>query len=434
MKNRIIPIILLILPLALLSQEKLTLNDAINIALRNNYQIIISRNESEIAGNNLSIGNAGFLPTIDVSAGKNYSINNSDKTYQNGNVSKVDGAEATVFSANASLDWTLFDGLRMFTSYEQLTQLKQMSDAILRADIEKVVYSVMTNYYMLVRQKNIIQVNKENLELSKERLRIINEKYNVGSASRLDVLNAQVDFNGDYTALAKQEELYYGLKVELNELIARDKNIDFDVDDRLDLTNTLPPDSLKNRMLEYNPELLAAEQNIKVMNLNSRIFTSEYYPRIGFSADYNYINSKDNAGFLARNINNGFTLGLNISMNLFDGANTSRKIQNSKVAELSAQTEYERIKSALLAQFYKSYHLYKKNIEIVAYESLNIEIARENFNISQEKLKLGTFSQLEFREAQKNFVAAQSRLIQSKSEAKLNEIELLRLCGLLIGK
>jgi outer membrane protein TolC len=434
MKNRIIPIILLILPLALLSQEKLTLNDAINIALRNNYQIIISRNESEIAGNNLSIGNAGFLPTIDVSAGKNYSINNSDKTYQNGNVSKVDGAEATVFSANASLDWTLFDGLRMFTSYEQLTQLKQMSDAILRADIEKVVYSVMTNYYMLVRQKNIIQVNKENLELSKERLRIINEKYNVGSASRLDVLNAQVDFNGDYTALAKQEELYYGLKVELNELLARDKNIDFDVDDRLDLTNTLPPDSLKNRMLEYNPELLAAEQNIKVMNLNSRIFTSEYYPRIGFSADYNYINSKDNAGFLARNINNGFTLGLNISMNLFDGANTSRKIQNSKVAELSAQTEYERIKSALLAQFYKSYHLYKKNIEIVAYESLNIEIARENFNISQEKLKLGTFSQLEFREAQKNFVAAQSRLIQSKSEAKLNEIELLRLCGLLIGK
>jgi outer membrane protein TolC len=322
----------------------------------------------------------------------------------------------------------------MFTSYEQLTQLKQMSDAILRADIEKVVYSVMTNYYMLVRQKNIIQVNKENLELSKERLRIINEKYNVGSASRLDVLNAQVDFNGDYTALAKQEELYYGLKVELNELLARDKNIDFDVDDRLDLTNTLPPDSLKNRMLEYNPELLAAEQNIKVMNLNSRIFTSEYYPRIGFSADYNYINSKDNAGFLARNINNGFTLGLNISMNLFDGANTSRKIQNSKVAELSAQTEYERIKSALLAQFYKSYHLYKKNIEIVAYESLNIEIARENFNISQEKLKLGTFSQLEFREAQKNFVAAQSRLIQSKSEAKLNEIELLRLCGLLIGK
>lgn len=434
MKNRIILIILLILPLALLSQEKLTLNDAINIALRNNYQIIISRNESEIAGNNLSIGNAGFLPTIDVSAGKNYSINNSDKTYQNGNVSKVDGAEATVFSANASLDWTLFDGLRMFTSYEQLTQLKQMSDAILRADIEKVVYSVMTNYYMLVRQKNIIQVNKENLELSKERLRIINEKYNVGSASRLDVLNAQVDFNGDYTALAKQEELYYGLKVELNELLARDKNIDFDVDDRLDLTNTLPPDSLKNRMLEYNPELLAAEQNIKVMNLNSRIFTSEYYPRIGFSADYNYINSKDNAGFLARNINNGFTLGLNISMNLFDGANTSRKIQNSKVAELSAQTEYERIKSALLAQFYKSYHLYKKNIEIVAYESLNIEIARENFNISQEKLKLGTFSQLEFREAQKNFVAAQSRLIQSKSEAKLNEIELLRLCGLLIGK
>ena len=434
MKHKIRILLFIISSLALSSQEKLTLSEAISIALKSNYRIIISKNNAEIADNNLTVGNAGFLPTIDVSAGQNYSINNSNKTYQNGNTSIVDGAEASVFTANASLDWLLFDGMRMFTSYEQLSELKAMSDAELRSNIESVIYSVMSNYYMLVRQKNIVAVNRENLDLSKERLRVINEKFNVGSSSKLDVLNAQVDYNADYTNLKAQEDLFYNLKVSLNELLAREKQTDFDVEDSVAVAQDLNLQSLENRMLKSNPDLLAAEKNMKVMSLSSKIYESEYYPMLGFSADYNYIKSKDNAGFLSRNINSGFSIGLNVKMNLFDGLNTSRRIENSKVGEMTAQTAYDELKNNLLSSLNRAYNSYKSNLEISELEKQNIGVARENLEISQEKLKLGSFSQVEFREAQKNYVSAQSRYVLALNAAKLSELELLRICGIITGR
>lgn len=434
MKHKIRILLFIISSLALSSQEKLTLSEAISIALKSNYRIIISKNNAEIADNNLTAGNAGFLPSIDVSAGQNYSVNNSNKTYQNGNTSIVDGAEASVFTANASLDWVLFDGMKMFTSYEQLSELKAMSDAELRSNIESVIYSVMSNYYMLVRQKNIVAVNRENLDLSKERLRVINEKFNVGSSSKLDVLNAQVDYNADYTNLKTQEDLFYNLKVSLNELLAREKQTDFDVEDSVAVAQDLNLQSLENRMLKSNPDLLAAEKNMKVMSLSSKIYQSEYYPMLGFSADYNYIKSRDNAGFLSRNINSGFSIGLNVTMNLFDGLNTSRKIENSKVGEMTAKTAYDELKNNLVSSLNRAYNSYKSNLEISELERQNIEVARENFEISQEKLKLGSFSQIEFREAQKNYITALSRYVLALNAAKLSELELLRICGIITGK
>jgi outer membrane protein len=195
------------IPLLGFSQELLTPEQAVAIALENNYSIRIARNQAEMAANNVAYGNAGFLPSVDLGASHNSNIQNARQEYLSGQINERDNAKSSSLNMNAALNWTLFDGLAMFVTYEKLKEFEEMGELAARAAIERTIVNVLTSYHDLVRQKQRLQVIDKSIAISEERIRLADEKFQLGAASRLDILQAQVDYNTDRSDLLNGQEL-----------------------------------------------------------------------------------------------------------------------------------------------------------------------------------------------------------------------------------
>lgn len=414
------------------SQDVLTLQDAIEIALANNFSINIARNESEIAKNNSTIGNAGFLPTLDASGSYIKSQSNTKQEYFDGRTIDRTNAKATNINAGLNLNWTIFDGLAMFGNIEALKELRRIGEANFKSEVEINIADVTETYYNLIREKQVLDVLSETIIISKERVRIAESKKDVGSGSKFDLRQAQVDLNEDRSNLLKEELTYEQLKVSLNQLLARDVSTDFEVDDTIIVNENLNLDDLKNLTLERNTELDIAKKNLNLSEINLRLTRSGWFPTISLVGGYNYTNSESQAGFIKSNKNYSLNYGVSASLNLFDGLNTSRKIENAEIEIDNSKLTLDQVKTGIEANLLNTYKKYLNSLQLVQLEEENLTIARESVDIALERLKLGNITPLEFRETQQKLIDAKSRLVSAQFDAKSAETELLRLSGQLI--
>lgn len=414
------------------SQQLLSLQDAVKIALENNFSVKIAKNKSIIAENNTNIGNAGFLPTVDATGSYSKSQSNTKQEYFDGRTIDRTGAKSTNLSAGISLNWTVFDGFEMFGTLDLLKELNGIGKASYKSEIENNVADVIDNYYNLIREKQVLDVIKETIRISEERVRIAESKKDVGSGSKFDLRQAQVDLNEDRSTLLKEELTYEQLKVTLNQMLGRDVNTDFDVEDTIIVNENLNYDELKNSALQKNSELFIAERNLELAEINISLARSELYPRISLSGGYNYLNSESGAGFIKINKNYSLNYGVTASLNLFNGLNTRRKIENALVESDNSRLNYEMIKNSVEANLLNVYKKYLNSIKLIKLEEENLIIAEESVDIALERLKLGNITPLEFRETQRKLIDVKSRLVSAQYEAKTAETELLRLSGLLI--
>lgn len=417
--------------IAYCQNDTLTLKKAIEITLENNYSIKIVRNNLQIADNNNSLGKAGFLPTLDLTASQSNSINNSSKEYASGLMQEVNGAKTNSLTASLGLNWTLFDGFNMFINKDKLNELVKLSEFNLRNEIEKNVSDLLDTYYSIIKQNEQINYTKKSLTISEERLRITEEKFKLGNCSKLEVLQAKVDKNADKSELFNQEIALKNLKIKLNEILARDKNIEFQTANSIDLNYDYLYDSLRNSALKNNVDLQLAEQNQKLAEMNIALYRSKYFPQLSAFASYNYTKSNDEGGFTKHNTVDGLYYGLNFSFNLFNGMNHSIDLENAKIEQAKAIETYNLQKSKLESELLSNFNIYKKNIELVKFEEDNLLIAEENLQIANEQLTVGKISHLEFREVQKSYVTAATRVITSKYNSKLSEKDILRISGLI---
>jgi outer membrane protein len=417
---------------ALFPQQKLTLKEAINIALKNNYDILLAKNDATISGNNYSLGNAGFLPRIDVTGSQTKTVTDTKQEYSDGRTVDKTGAGSNSTTASAALTWTIFDGLKMFTSYSKLNEYKELGEINLRGQIETSVSNVIQTYYNIVQQKYNHRVAKESVEISEERVKLVNDKLSVGSASNLDLLRAKVDMNADKSNMFVQEITLDSLKVGLNRLLARNAAIDFDVDETIEIKKELTFEQLKEAAFNNNISILASEKNKTISSLDVRLSKSDYLPKISLNGGYTYQNSTADANLVKSNKSNGYNYGLSLSWNLFNGFNSLLTYQNALIlldkSEINILATKNEIESSLLISFKN----YKKNLEILNLEEENVSVAKENLDLAFEELKIGTFSPLEFREVQKSYTAAQSRLSTARYSAKMSEKDLLRQSGALL--
>lgn len=414
------------------SQQLLSLQDAVRIALENNYSINIAKNKSIIADNDANIGNAGFLPILDATSSYSKSQSNTKQEYFDGRTIDRTGAKSTNLSAGVSLNWIVFDGFEMFGNLDLLKELNRIGKASYKSEIENNVADVIDNYFNLIREKQVLDVIKETIRISEERVRIAESKKDVGSGSKFDLRQAQVDLNEDRSTLLKEELTYEQLKVMLNQLLGRDVNTDFDVEDTIIVNENLNYDELKNSALQKNSELFIAERNLELAEINISLARSELYPRISLSGGYNYLNSESGAGFIKTNKNYSLNYGVTASLNLFNGLNTRRKIENALVESDNSRLNYEMIKNSIEANLLNVYKKYLNSIKLIKLEEENLIIAEESVDIALERLKLGNITPLEFRETQRKLIDVKSRLVSAQYEAKTAETELLRLSGLLI--
>jgi len=414
-------------------QQKLSLNDVIKIALENNYDIRLAKNDAAISDNNYSIGNAGFLPKIDAAGSQTRTVNNTKQDYADG--TSVDKTEAGSGSTNANitLSWTLFDGFKMFTSYSKLREYKELGEIQLKNQIENSLLDVIRTYYDIIRQKYNYTVAMESISISEERLRLAEEKLSIGSASKLDVLRARVDLNTDKSNLLAQEVVMSSLKISLNKLLTRNVSTDFDVDDEMEIKRGLHFDRLREAALKNNSDLLKAEKSKNLSEYDVSLSRGDFFPKISLTSGYNYQKSQADAGLVKSNKSYGYNYGLSLSWNIFNGMNTQLAVQNAKIVldknEINLLAVINTVESALLI----SYKNYEKNLEILNLEEENVSVAKENLDLAMDQFKLGILSPLEFRDVQRSYTTAQSRLSSARYNAEVSEKDLLKISGNLLN-
>ena len=413
-------------------QGTLTLKDAIAITLSNNFSISIAHNKSKIAENNSTIGNAGFLPTLDATGSYTKSSNNTKQEYFDSRTIDRTGAKSTNINAGVSLNWTIFDGLAMFGNINMLKELKKIGKANFKSEVENNVADVTETYYNLIREKQVLDVLRETITISEERVRIAQSKKDVGSGSKFDLRQAQVDLNEDKSNLLKEELTYEQLKVSLNQLLGRDVNTDFGVKDTILVNENLNLDKLKDLALLRNTDLDIAKRSLNLSEINLNLARSEWFPNISLVGGYNYTNSESQAGFVKSNKNYSLNYGISASFNLFNGLNTSRKIENAEIEIENSKLNYGFVKTGIEANLLNTYKKYLNSLQLVNLEEENLTIALESVDIALERLKLGNITPLEFRETQQKLINAKSRLVSAQYDAKSAETELLRLSGQLI--
>jgi len=410
-------------------QQVLTLEDAVKTALENNFQIRIAKNDVEIAENNVSRASAGMLPTVTGNFTNNNSIQNGTQTRTTGEVNTTRNGKGSTLNYGANLNWTIFDGFRMFARYDQLKALQKLGEANLQLTVLANVGDVILRYYDLVQQQRQIKAYDTAVAISGLRVKTAQAKFEIGKSARLEVLNAQVDYNTDTTSLLRQRELFRNNQIVLNELMGRSVDDDFTVVDNVPLNNALNLAQLRDIAAQQSPSLQAALLSRRISELDLKQVKADRYPVVGLTSGYFRNRNKAALGFSTLNTSNGFNYGVTASINIFNGFLQKRNEKNAQIAIESAQLDYDRVKQSINSQLASAFQSYQTNLSLLKLEENNQRIAKQNLDITLEKYKLGSISQMEIRDAQLNFLNASVRLNTAISQAKQSEINLLEISG-----
>ena len=413
------------------AQEIISLETAVKVALENNYEIKIASNNSLINATNVTVGNAGMLPTVAATITDNNRVQNSSQTLQNGTTNSLDNAKNNSLNYGVNLDWTVFDGFKMFAKLDQLKELQKLGEAQLKQTILTKISAVTSTYFDLVQQQQQLKALDSTIVISNQRLALAQNRFTIGKASKLEVLNAQVDLNTDKVTLLRQKDLYANTKILFNQILARDTKTDFKVIDTIKVDANLVLNELTSLAEKQNPQLEAQIIALKVAELQLKQVKANRYPSLKLSTGYNLANTQASLGFATATSAKGFNYGFSAALNIFDGLSQNR---NEKIAHLQIDNSkliLEEQKLALQSQLATSFQTYTTNLELISLEEKNEAIAKQNLAITLDKFKIGTITTLEFRAAQLNYVNAKVRNSNAQFQAKLSEIALKELAGII---
>jgi len=418
-----------ILSFASKAQEKLTLQEAISIAMQNNYDIKISKNNIAIAKNNANIGNAGMLPNLAATYSNGGSIQNTRQTPATGADRVITGARSTNNDIGADLNWTVFDGFSMFANYERLKELQKQGEVTSKLAILTTISDVITAYYDVVRNQKLVIAADSAIDISVFREKIAKTKLQLGRGSKLDVLTAQVDYNTDTSNYLQQKNALQVAKVRLNQLMVRNVNLTFSVDNDINIDQALVYSQLAELAEKQNPNVQNAFINQRVASLNLKSIKGARYPVVSLNSGYSRTNSTSPTGFNQKFAANGFTYGVTASLNLFNGFLQRQNERNAKIDIENSTLNLDKTKLDISTQLLTAYQNYSTYLDLVKLEQRNVDIAKENLDITLAKYRLGSIAPLELREAQRNAIDAQNRFIEMQYQAKISEITLKEISG-----
>lgn len=415
----------------LFAQETLTLQEAITLALKNNYDIKLVSNDLAIAQNNVNLGNAGILPNVAGTFSTGGSRQNSVQTQASGTQRVIDGAVSTNMRYGVGLDWTVFDGFKMFATYDKLRALEKQGEVNAKGVILNTISQVVNAYYDLVKQQQLVIAADSAIDVSALRLTIADNKLQLGKGSKLDVVAAQVDYNADTSNYLQQQNLRVTQMVRLNQLMVRPLDIRFNVVNTIDIDQNMNYGTLAGQTEQLNPNLQAALIEKKIAELTLKEVKGNRYPLIGINSGYEFNRSTSPTGFNTQFRANGLTYGLTAAIPIFNGFLQRQNERNAKIAISSSELTFDRTKQDLLSQLSTAYQNYTTYLELVKLERKNIDLAKQNLSITLDKYRLGSIPPLELREAQRNAIAANTRYVEIQYQAKLAEIILKEISGTL---
>ncbi len=431
MKQLIIYIALVMVAVSATAQERLNLRQCIETGLERNYSIRIIRNEQQISANNATLGNAGALPTFDMSGGLSGTVTNTTSDLRAGGTEKTNGVSNETGNIGLNMSWTIFDGFGIQASYERLKELKRMGELNTRLTMEDFVASISSEYYNLIRQKIRLRNLRSSLELSRERVRIVEQHYFIGSKSGLELKQAQVDFNADSSNVVNQLQVVHRSRIALNELMALDNvEAETQIADSTILPNSfLDEAELWSSTMETNASLLVSQKNILISELDYKKLKGRNYPYVRLSAGYGYTANWYETGSYDLQQRLGLNYGVTVGFTLFDGLNRRREQRNARITVENRELRTQELELGLRADMSNLWMAYQNNLDLWSLEKSNLVVAQENYAVALDRYRLGELSGIELREAQNSLLSAEERRSIAEYSTKLCEVSLLQLSG-----
>ncbi len=404
----------------------LTLKDALDAALDQNFDIRIAKVALDQAKTNNTIGNAGMLPSVTAIGGVNGTLTDAHIELASGDVQNRKGARSETLSGAVQLDWVLFDGLRMFASKRRLEELERMGNTNLKQQIQGTIANVITGYAEVVRQKQQLVAIDTAMALAKVRMDLAQRKFEVGTSAKTDYLQAQVDFNASKSAYLVQAANLRQAKDSLMILLGRDQFANYDVQDSLHLNKSIQYKN-KEQWIDRNYAFQLAQQQKQLSEYDLKIANGAQLPVLSMSADYNCNRTQNGAGVTLYNRIYGPQAGLNLSLPLFNGFNLQRQKKVAKQEVFRQDLLVKQLTTRIAARYRTAWRSYDNALQALALEKENINYAKENVMIQQARFRVGVANTLELREAETSYVTALTRLVDAAYTVKLTETRLLEI-------
>jgi outer membrane protein TolC len=414
------------------AQTTLSLKQAYELALENNFSIQIASNELEIAKRNNVIGNAGMLPSLNGVVNQDNQVVDTKQKFLNGAENNRDGAKSNSLNASVEMNWTLFNGMKMFATKRKLAEFEAMGKLRLKQQMENTLSRVAKAYLDALLAKEQLAIAEQVLSIGEKRLQVAKAKLEAGKSPKSELLNVQVNLQADKAAARRLEASYKNSKLNLLQLLGLQTSFNFELSDSWVSQEALSYEAFKESAMQQNSGIQLSKLSKELAQTQLGELKADRYPSLQLRSGYNYNKQESEAGFLQSSNNTGFHYGLGLNLNIFNGFDTDRKIGIAKINQRSAELLYKDSLLKLEIAVAQAYEMYAANRALFQFEESNVLLAKENFELAREQQANGLLSINDLRIAEVNYMQSMQRKFQAAYEAKLSEIELKRLSGKLL--
>jgi len=409
------------------AQPVLTLDEALGIALKKNYNILIKRNQADIDQANNTAGNAGMLPDISLNGSGNYSLKNSRQELQGGNVTSNPSLGTNNYNAGVELSWTLFDGGKMFVTKTRLNEIVALGELQFREQVLQTIYDLTAAYYNIVKQKQQLNSINQTISYNRERLKIMQTAFDSGSRGKTDLLQSKIDLNVYLENALSQQYTIDNAKRELARILGEDTNWSFEVSDSIPLNYNPDRKELQQKLYTSNPAVLSMQKQSEIGKLAIKEIERTRLPRINFNAGYYYNLTKNSDGAVLQNRSIGPQLGATLSLPVYKSGDINRQANIARIELSTATYKVEDYKLQLNTELHNALSQFENQQNLLKIEIENAELTKENLEISLQRLKLGQTTSLEVHLAQEEYVQSFTRLINFQYNLKMAETKLKQL-------
>ena len=403
-------------------------------ALERNFGIVIARNQLAIADANSSILNSRFLPILSATAGFNYSNEDQEVTFRNGEVNAVNGAETERYNAALNLNYTLFDGLGRWYDYKRFKEQYNLSELQVRQTIETTLLQLFTVYYEVARLRENVSVLEQTYANTQDRLTRAQYQFDYGQVNKLEVLNAEVDLVTDSINLINGRQLLRNAKRDLTVVLNSELDREFTVDTAVNFINPIRMEEFYTAAPQNNVELLIAKSNIQLSDYSYKAAKSVFLPSLNLNGSYGWNEGQfPVTSFATSSTSTGLSVGLSLNWNLFDGGTGITNVKTARILRDNQELVEKQLEVETARNLANARGNYQNSLEIYRLQRQNVLTAQDNYERSAERYKLGQISSVELRQAQINLLNSQTNRNLAKYQAKLAELELLQLSGQILN-
>lgn len=406
-----------------------TAKAAIELALKQNLDIQIAQNDVEISKINNSWANAGAFPTITALATNTEALSNLNQKLNNGNSIQRNNVQNNSLNANLVLSWRIYNGMRVRATKDRFEIIEKMGNIAFKQQVDQVIFDVLSVYYNLVRLKKQVNSTLAIIDLSKERVKIAETRFNVGSGSKTDMLQAIIDLNAQEVTLRNIFKQISTTKASLNNLLKRPPQEPiFAKEEQFNIPSIDLGDIIK-KIDEQNYQMLMANQTKLNLANERRIIFSQKLPTLTLNAAALLNRTISTAGLFLTNQTYGPNVGVAFGIPIFQSNINKTQLKVNAVQQKQQALEIDALRSRIQRDLFMAYQEYQNALESSKIEALNVKLAEENNIISTERFKKLQSNSIELRQAQLSLSDAQDKYINALYRAHIAATSILYTIG-----